>query len=555
MPETIKASEQNIDRVFSNDYLFEIPVYQRPYAWDTEQVDDLLDDLLYAMRRPGDEPYFLGSIVLIKGDDADSQVVDGQQRLTTLTMMLCVLRDLSEGQIKLDLDRYIRQQGSVIAGTKEVVRFKLRDLDRNFFYTNVQSDGGVSTLLENPPHPGTDSQERILENAKYLHEKLSALDADERTSLAAFVIQHCYLVVVSTSDMTSAYRIFSVMNDRGLDLSVTDILKAEIIGELPNDAEQRIYADKWEDIEQELGRDSFGSLFAHIRSVYAKAKQRRGLQEEFREHVLKQHAAIDFVDSVLDQYDDAYKTVLGLPADGINSAQTTGRYLAHLRRLDNDDWIPPAMSFIHRYRQNPGASSRFTKDLERLAYGLFIRRADINERIRRYGEVLNAIEQGEAIWQEDGPLQLTPNEKNQIKEILAGPIYTLPRVPRPLLLRLDSLLADAGATYEHSIISIEHVIPQNPSDGSLWLDWFPDEEVRAHWTHRLANLVLLSHRKNTSASNWEFDRKKTQYFLRGGTSPFALTTQVVAENKWGPDVLERRQSDLIDRLNAEWRLD
>ena len=154
MPETIKANEQNLNSVFSDDYIFEIPVYQRPYAWDTEQVNDLLDDLLYAMRREGDEPYFLGSVVLIKGDDADSQVVDGQQRLTTLTMLLCVLRDLSHGQIKTDLDRYIRQQGSVIAGTSEVVRFSLRDLDRDFFYTHVQKSGGVVALAENPPHTG-----------------------------------------------------------------------------------------------------------------------------------------------------------------------------------------------------------------------------------------------------------------------------------------------------------------------------------------------------------------------------------------------------------------
>ena len=59
MPQTIKASEQNLDKVFCDDYLFEIPVFQRPYAWTTEQVDDLLDDLIFAMRRDMEEPYFL----------------------------------------------------------------------------------------------------------------------------------------------------------------------------------------------------------------------------------------------------------------------------------------------------------------------------------------------------------------------------------------------------------------------------------------------------------------------------------------------------------------
>lgn len=554
MPDTIKAGEQNLREVFSDDYLFEIPVYQRPYAWETEQVDVLLDDLLYAMHRDDQEPYFLGTVVLIKGDDANSQVVDGQQRLTTLTMLLCVLRELAEGEVKDDLDRYIRQRASEIAGTQEVVRFSLRNLDRAFFHANVQSRGGISALLENTPSRETDSQQRIFENVRHLHGELSNLAPDERTRLAAFIIQHCYLVVVSTSDMTSAYRIFSVMNDRGLDLAVTDILKAEIIGEFSNEDEQHVYADKWVNIEQELGRDRFGALFTHIRSVYAKAKQRRSLQEEFREHVLRQHTAADFIDDVLDQYDDVYQTILGLSDDVVGHPSQASTYLEHLRLLDNEDWIPPAMAFFHHNRNNRDELDRFTKDLERLAYGLFIRRADINERIRRYGEVLHAIESGGAIWEEDGALQLRLDEKATIGKILDGPIYTLPRVPRPLLLRLDRLVADAGATYEHPIISIEHVLPQNPSKESQWLKWFPYDDERNYWTHRLANLVLLSRRKNTRASNWDFDRKKHEYFLKNGVSPFALTTQVAAEQKWTPDMLKQRQDDLVDALKKEWRL-
>ena len=276
MPQTIKASEQNLDKVFCDDYLFEIPVFQRPYAWTTEQVDDLLDDLIFAMRRDMEEPYFLGSIVLIKGEEARGQVVDGQQRLTTLTMLLCTLRELAEGDVKSALDQRIRQQRDVLAGTQEVVRLGLRSLDQDFFYRNVQATGGIGTLLENVPLRETDSQQRIFENVKYFYEKLTELDPNEREQLAGFIIRQCYLVVVSTSDMTSAYRIFSVMNDRGLDLSATDILKAEIIGDLSDAGEQRSYADKWEDIEQELGRDRFGALFTHLRTIYAKPESTDG---------------------------------------------------------------------------------------------------------------------------------------------------------------------------------------------------------------------------------------------------------------------------------------
>ena len=561
MPETIKAGEQNIVRIFSDEYLFEIPMFQRPYAWTTDEVDDLLDDLLFAMRRNAGEPYFLGSIVLIKGDDPDSQVVDGQQRLTTLTMLLCILRELAEDPaVKTALDTRIRQQEDVLAGTKEVVRLRLRRQDNAFFYNHVQSGGGISGLLENPSQRETDSQQRIYENVRRLYEEMTDLSTQELRDLATFIIQQCYLVVVATSDATSASRIFSVMNDRGLDLSPTDILKAEIIGSIVGDEDQQAYGDKWENIEQELGRDHFGGLFAHLRSIYAKSKQRRSLEEEFRQHVLSRHTPTEFIDDVLDRYDDVYQRVLGIAGGGSEKVhQEIDNYLRHLRRLDNVDWIPPAMSFFHRNGQNPKQLARFTKDLERLAYGLFVRRANINERISRYAEVMRTIEQKATLTQDDGPLQLRTDEKEDILRILNGPIYTLPRVPSPLLLRLNGLVTDpdTNVTIHAPTISIEHVLPQNPAEGSQWLQpqWFPDDEQRNYWTHRLANLVLLSFRKNTRASNWEFDRKKNEYFQRGGVTPFALTLQVINEKEWTPAVLERRQKELVDRLKTEWRLD
>lgn len=549
MPEAIHASEKNLDKVLCNDYLFEIPVFQRPYAWTTEEVNELLDDLLFSMDRDDQEPYFLGSIVLIKEDDPDSLVVDGQQRLTTLTMLLCSLRELADGDVKSLIDGRIRQKSDPLTGAREVVRVELRRQDQSFFHRYVQSEGGIQSLLDSTPKTETDSQVRISENVRLLHRKLGELSPEQRMKLASFIITQCYLVVVSTPNETSAYRIFSVLNNRGLDLTATDILKAEIIGGLTDD-EQYDYGEKWEDIEQELGRDKFSDLFTHIRMIYGKAKQRRTLQEEFRQQVLSQHTGRQFIDDVLDQYDDVYKRVLGLS----DEKQMFGQYLESLRLLDNADWVPPAMAYFFRHTDAPGLLTKFTKDLERLAFGLFIRRANINDRINRYAEVLEDIEQENDVCRDEGPLQLNTDEKAEIRRILDGPIYTLPRVPRPLLLRLDRLLAEAGAVYDHPIISVEHVLPQNPQECSQWLTWFPDEEERRDWTHRLANLVLLSSRKNARASNYEFDRKKKEYFQKGGVQTFALTTQVVDKGEWTPDLLEDRQKLLLTKLEEEWRL-
>ena len=344
------------------------------------------------------------------------------------------------------------------------------------------------------------------------------------------------------------------MNDRGLDLTPPDILKAEIVGDI-HAANQREYSDKWENIEQELGRSQFADLFAHVRMVYAKAKARRNLQDEFREFVLKTSTGTNFIDQILEPYANAYERVLGISNEDGAGENKIGERLGHLNRLDNYDWIPPAIAFFRAHPHDLDELARFITDLERLAYGLFIRRANINERIGRYADILQVMESGDEIWRPDSPLQLRVDEKKEIVSALDGAVYTLPRVPKPLLLRLDGLLAGAGARYDHPVISIEHVLPQNPRESSRWLRWFPDDEERSNWTHRLANMVLLSRRKNSSASNLEFETKKTEYFLHGGVSPFALTTQVVNESEWTPSVLERRQRRLLAALTREWRLE
>ncbi|MBI5162755.1 MAG: HNH endonuclease [Magnetospirillum sp.] len=286
------------------------------------------------------------------------------------------------------------------------------------------------------------------------------------------------------------------MNSRGLDLSPTDILKAEIIGELP-DPEKPRYTDVWEEIEADLGRESFLELFAHIRMIFVKAKARQSLTQDFRAGITNAIEPRAFIDTVLTPLSGAYEVVSNAAYEAATLADQVNAYLRYLNRLDNTDWVPPAISFVSRHGKDPVRLLALIRDLERLAYAMFIVRANVNERISRYADVLRAIEKGDDLTAEASPLQLSAAQKAQVLDALDGPIYPLLRVRMPLLLRLDSLLADGGAIYDHRIISIEHVLPQTPPDGSTWLEWFPEGEMREHWVHRLANLLLLSHQKNS----------------------------------------------------------
>ena len=428
MKQTIEAKEQELKRIFSDDYLFEIPAYQRPYAWTTEQATELLDDLLTAMGDDGDmeevSPYFLGSIVLIKdAHRALAQVVDGQQRLTTLTILFCVLRELSEDDgASSSLDKYVCEKGDRFAGSEDRFRLSLRERDRDFFREKVQVTRQLPSFLKQDKASLTDSQQRMYENAAYLWKQLSSAAQPKRDRLTMFLVQRCYLVVVSASDQNSAYRIFSVMNDRGLDLSPTDILKADIIGAMP-DTIRTTYTDQWEEIEEELGRDDFRELFAHIRMIYVKSKARGNLNQEFEDGVLSKVNGRQFIDGVLSPLSEAYQIVSRAAYESTGDSEKVNAYLRHLGRFDNYDWVPPAIAFFQKQRDNAEALFRFVRDLERLAYALFIMRANINDRINRYANVLHAIENADDLHAETSALQLSPEEKATVLTLLDGPIY------------------------------------------------------------------------------------------------------------------------------------
>jgi hypothetical protein len=561
MPAKIQGYQLPVEKIFSDDFCFSIPLYQRPYSWTTEEAGELLDDVLVFLNSsPQDvdnlDPYFLGSIVLIKEDGiAESEVIDGQQRLTTLTILLSTLRSLVPAEFSNDLREFIYEKGNVVRGTPNRYRLTLRQRDADFFKTHVQDEDGLTKLQQLNVANYKDSKLNIIQNAQLYLKRFTEFSEDQRTRLAQFIIKRCFLVIVSTPDFDAAYRIFSVLNDRGMDLSHTDILKSEIIGKVP-DAQQEHYGKKWETIEESLGRETFKELFNHIRMIARKAKPKESILKEVREFVKPSERPMQFIDNDLEPFAEAFSVIKSAAyvstklADGING------YLRWLNRIDNVDWQPPAVLYFTKFHSEPDALLKFVRDLERLASGLLIHRADTNERIDRYGKLIAAIENGTDLHDPASPLQLTPTEATVIVEKLNGDLYLQKKVVLYVLLYLDSLLtAGGGASYEVPVTSVEHVLPQTPAANSKWIQWFPDEQVRLQQVHKLGNLVLLSRRKNTEALNYDFDTKKRKYFVsKNGTTPFALTSQVLAEAEWTQPVLDRRQNSLLALLRTAWRL-
>jgi hypothetical protein len=564
MAKTLEAHDKLIQEIFGGSYQFEIPDYQRPYAWTTEQAGELFDDLFSAMQDArvsgATSQYFLGSIVLIKNDrEPKSSVVDGQQRLSTLTMLFAVLREVMPHAAD-DITDFLYKKGKVSLGEKNEYRLTAREEDAEFFRQYIQEPGGIEKLVLNTDKL-KDSRLRYRENATLLLNKVKALSADERNALWNFLAKNCSLVVISTPDLEAAYRIFSVLNNRGLDLAPIDIIKAEVLGSIrriEGENKARAYSKTWSEIESQLGRDAFGDLFSHIRTIYAKQKQRATLVKEFKEHVTEYKNPIDLVDKVIKPYAEVWDFVRDADFQATEHAETINDYLSWLNRVDFKDWVPPALVYFKRFRQQPKLLAEFFQSLERLTYFLLVTKASINERIDTYAALTKEIEQDS--FKGDlaalTTLALTDAQKRKFVAALDGNIYEdLPKARMALVLRLESLVRAPGVQLQDAV-SLEHVLPQTPPAGSEWIKWFPDENEREAWTHRLANLVPLDRKKNSSASNADFAKKKDTYFRGKGTaSPFVLTQEVRAENEWTPAILAKRQERLVGVLKKHWDLD
>ena len=566
METSIQATELPLNKVFCSDFVLQVPSYQRPYAWTTDQAHELLEDVQQAMSEEEQDKsqYFLGSIVLAEtGCETEYEIVDGQQRLTTLTILFSVLRDLSKSEeCKRELNALVVEEGAVLKEIKKQYRLKIRERDRGFFEKHILKKGAVEETIKRYKDLKnkhiSNSIINIFSNAKYFWDVLKYKSDEECFELAKFLAIKCILVVVTASTTEAAYRIFATLNSRGLDLSPTDILKAEVISSM-QDAKQEDATKRWENIEGEIGRSQFQTLFSHIYMIKQKQRPPKGLVRGYREDIFGRNAHQQpveaFIDNVLEPYANQYKFARLKEYYTNNTQADITKFLKYMQWIDNQDWVPVVMECVTRWPTSTQGFTRAIADIERRAFSFFVRRVYRGPRISHWGKILKLIDESADLadlFKEDNKLQLSSEEKQETIRSLNSAIPS--KVRRPLLRRLNAMNKDGDVDRLYRV-SVEHVLPQKPRQGSTWLKEFPNEKDRIEWTNCIANLVLLSGRKNSKASNYDFQRKKDEYFRKGNVTPFALTSEVLDEHEWTLATLERRQADLLGRLKKEWRLD
>ena len=561
MGSSIKGNECTLEKIFTADFRYRIPGYQRPYAWTEVETGVLFDDLYDFYQKESSDDYFLGSIVLTKeAEKTYADVIDGQQRLTTLTILLSAIGDaFMDKEYTNTCQIYLKDKGNNIVGTPAQPRLLLRNWDKDFFFNYIQNMRINELLNLDPATLDTEAKKHIYTNCKVLRERIrdSFADDNELSKFCKFLLTRCFLVVVSTESQESAFRVFSVMNSRGLNLLPADIIKSKTIGELPPDS-QNIYTGKWEKMENSVGRDGFNEVITHTRTIFAKERPRMNLLSEFEEYVMKVTEPAALIDKYLLPYTTAYEQLKNCSFSATQYADEINDLLYWLNKTNNYDWMPPAIKFLADHSNDSAYILWFMRKLERLAAYLLVTSQDVNHRMDRYKWILVEMESRPQNSLEN-PLQsieLTSWEQEQFIAALGGEIYTMTAQRRNYIMqRLDSFVSDGAASYNTKLFTIEHVLPQHPAVDSEWLRVWPDEEERKYWLHRIGNLVPLTRKKNSEAQNFDFTTKKVKYFQsKNGTSSYTLTTQVLSIEAWTPEVVKQRQKYLEEIFSEHWEL-
>jgi hypothetical protein len=562
MDEFITPTVQ-VGQLFANPHFIEAPIYQRSFAWTEKEVCRLLDSMSTAVdggRDSGD--YFLGTMLFIERDQRPTSrlagwprarasrlldVVDGFQRLTTLTILFCVIRDIDAQEKQPPHIRVAAAIGNDQgAGVRH--RLVLGGPEEAFFHASVRAPG--ATLLAAEVGQFSPAERRILEARGQVVAALKGYDAAERRRFADFLLDRCRLVFVSTTDIDSAHQIFMVLNATGKPLARNDILKADLLGSVPPPARQQA-AHVWAEAERTLG-DGFEQLFSHIRAMYERPDSRVILG--IRQIATECGGAQAFIERVLQPATRI--------ADNIGNTRHTGsphsaaivQYLRYLSWHSFSDWVPPAMLWWLEEGQDPARLRSFLGKLDRLAFAVRLMGIGASKRLHRFGAVVSSIRKGRDLDAADGPLTFSRQELRTMQYNLRSVHGLNASTAKHLLMRLTD--AKAGRPESLSLpdkMTVEHVLPKKLGQGSPWRAWFADPAEREQCTDSLGNLVLVTKDQNDRASNLGFARKLDVYFNSPGEPTPAINRDLRARTEWSARDIRAREADLFQLIEELWQ--
>ncbi len=528
----------SVTQLLSDSNAFRVPLFQRPFSWGEENAAQLYEDLHTAWASQTDG-YFLGPIVVSQsGNFASYDIIDGQQRLATLSILLAIFRDLlPRDRFAESLQEHIWRPFHPTRNLPEAPRIELREDDQKFFRTYIQTPGG--TL--GPLRKSEDGNERRLQEIiARLKEEIGNPAAKYIRDIAFSLLNKCYFILITTRNIDDGYTLFRSINTSGQPLSDLDIVRGDIIAKSAKGSE---LAKIWDTVESTLSEDQLRGYISAAIAFVAPELDGIDLNRAMRA-IIRNPLQEQKLRQALERFLVSYKCIeeddLGYEMDG----EKINRRLRYLKALHFENWRPLMLHWLMREPRQMD-TFHFIRALDALCTGLVILGSTPKTISARFQKVRARIDDGTAVRSLESELYLSAAEKTRIAEKLNQPLTLKPKPMRYLLLRLNAEMLDATLIPDFPLrVEVEHVLPQKPSPRSVWLKDFPDKNKRLILSQLLGNFAILTKPTNVRASNFDFHKKRQTIFGTHNSNTFPITAELVNYPEWNEDTIKARQEKL-----------
>lgn len=539
-----------------------VPPNQREYSWGTDEVTELLQDLGKAMRGKG-EPYFLGTIMLTKGEKDKREVADGQQRLATTTMILATIRDRflamkdairvesieNDFLTKIDREAGERSQ-KVILNTDDNEFFRNRVLARPGEHSEVRESARSHRLIHNGKTI-IESHFEVLER-----QNGAANMRDILNDWVNYIEKDAVVIVLSANDSRGAFVMFETLNDRGVKTSKADLVKNHLFKESDDrlSEAQAHWSSMRGAIEsvESIGDSDLTMEYLRLACcvLYGATKERE-IMEKISGDARSKSEAIRLL-HFLDELSGDYAAILNPDHPKWNSYPPDVRKAIRTINALGITQIRPLMLAVARHFTPPQTASAFSKMISWSVRFLIVggRGGKLDEGYSRFANDIQKAKIKSFADLKKAVADFVPTDA-QFREEFEKARVSVGTLARYYLRALERTAR--GETHPENlpndelVINLEHVMPIKWSPHS---SDYTQQDVETH-AKRLGNLALLQADKNSELGSAKFSVKRKVY----KDSTFLLTSQIAALPKWGPEQIERRQKALADLAVKTWPMD
>ena len=549
MVTTIEVNKQTVKELLGSgkNKKFAIPEYQRPYAWTTDQIQTLFDDLVeYTSGEEKDSTYFLGTIVAYENDENEQEIIDGQQRITSLFLLLRALYSkLSSMSETLQSKNFMRQIEAAMWEQDELTAEV--DFEKVLIVSRVvgEEENNIFTNILVTGETEKGRKDTYSENYKLFVELIEDYASKEPELFYWFiqnVLNRAILLPITADSQDTALTIFSTLNDRGLALSDADIFKAKIYNYIDN-SQKKDFIEEWKLIDESASNanESIQKLFYYY-MFYLRAKENDrntttpGIRKYYSQNQFEKLYQSDLLTNL--RLLVSLWTVINnrIVVEGENWSENKEilKVLDSLSSYPNEFWKYPVVIYYLRYKSSENFESDFLNFLRNLFAVLsarYVVTPTINA-VKRSILNLNA-----SVYQSKTPkFDFSLVDEEEFKEKVKNAHRNTVRMLLKVLAyqKQDELLPEKW--------EIEHILPQK------WqTSFFPDNserEVRDLIEH-IGNKIPFEKKLNIIASNGYFAKKKETYQKSSITLVQDLSKD---KSDWRLDEIRERDIRIADEL-------